>query len=188
MNKLNNKLLSIFLVFGIIFFLVFIFMYITKEILPSNPTKSYRIKITEARIIKNDYVNHNLLDSIKHAGEAMEYSIYRSYTNKQGCNMLIINTNDSNNYAKSNDFKLEFINPPQTVEFNPNSIIPQYALKDDFKLVIEFKDMKRIEFPIGSFYESLNLKSKNKYYTEPREIKLISSDNKIVLFLVLMIE
>lgn len=188
MNKLNTKLLSIFLVVGIIFFLVIIFMFITKEIVPSNPTKANRIKITEARIIKNDYVNHNLLDSIKHAGEAMEHSIYRSYVNQQGCNILIINTNDSNIYAKSNDFKLELIDPPQTVEFNSNSIIPHYALKDDFKLVIEFKDKKRIEFPIGTFHESLNLKSKNNYFTEPREFKLVSTDNKIVLFLVLMIE
>lgn len=185
MNKLNNQLLSFFLSFGIIFFLVILYMFLSKEIFPTGQEKGHRLKIESVRFIKNDLFNHKLLDSLNINSEVNNH--FQNELYKSTCNIQIIDSNDNAIYAKSNDFKLEFIDPPQSIDFNSNSLIPQYVLKDAFKLVIEFKDKKRIEFPMNTFYETLGLRTKDNYSTDQREIKLISNDNKIELFLVLTI-
>jgi len=184
MTKLNNRLFTIFLGLGILFFVVTIYMFITNEILPktSSLTK-HTLTINNVKFVKNDYADTSLISRQRQTSERMVYDENDKYPY---C-IKIINQLDSSVYAKSRVFNLKTIEPSETIEFY-NSSIPQTTLNENYKISISLNDKSITDFNIVNFDSSLDLKNKKDNSTEKRELKLFSSDKKIIMFISISID
>lgn len=184
MTKLNNRIFTIFLTLGILFFLVTIYMFITNEIIPKRRSLiKHTLTINNVKFVKNDYGDTALIASQRQTSEDTRYT----EDNKYPYYIKIINQKDRAVYAKSRVFNLLTVEPSETIEFY-NSSIPQPTLNESFKIEISLNDKTVTGFDTVNFYNSLDIKSKKDNATEKREIKLTSADNKIIMFISITID
>ena len=106
MTKLNNKLLSVFLILGSIFFIVLIFMFISKELMVK-PAK-HSVKFNGVTVIKNDY--EDLTAAQRKAYEDEHANPYTQNHEVQTCTIDLANASDNLSYAKTNSFSIKTIN------------------------------------------------------------------------------
>lgn len=179
MNNANRILLSVFLLVGTIFFSVFLY-YIFKEEGLSYKVNT-KVSLANARILKNDYFNQQMADSLDLIDES-ERS-YARMANRQNA-FTFTCLQDKLVYAKTNYVDIDAIEAPETIQFSDISIIPTTVLKNDFRLQLTDKNKSIVEFDAVNLYNSLNLEDKKDNLSEQKEIKLESTDKKIILYLV----
>ena len=144
-TRLNNKLLTIFLSLGIVFFLAFIFLFVNNEIL-DKINSNHSVNLKSIKIIKNDLAIRIPPDSLVNEEEyIMNHTNDRSFKYK----FKLVNTKDSITYVESNFFNLLLLKPSSSVNFyNENSFIPYSTLKNDFKLVLNHYNKGLYEFDL----------------------------------------
>lgn len=180
MNKYTKAVLMIFLTLGIIFFTITIYVITKDEFKNEKFTASIRIE--SIRILKNNFANKLLIESLNNRGES---SRYYNFQTKNDHLFQLTCMNDKLIYAQSEKFILQTCEVPKTITFDINSNIPNAVLNNDFKLQIMEKDKIISEFNSINLYNYLNLKDKKNNLSEQREIKLESTDKKIVIYLFL---
>jgi hypothetical protein len=179
MTKLNNRLLAIFLVLGILFFTVIIYMFLVKEILPGSLTNmKHTVNLTSVKLIKNGYIDTVEIRKLQNTNEETRYN---SATN-ENCTISLLNLADSISYVESLSFNLKTSLPPKAIDFYNNSAIPQPVLKDKYKLVFNCSKTAVVEFPLGNLNTILDLENKEDNLTEKKEYKLTSPDKKLIVF------
>lgn len=177
MNNLNGKLLTAFLILGIIFFSLFVSVIFKEEWMSENSN----VSLSNIRILKNDFVDHKIVDSVTGNNRSEQYYASRI----ENTNSFVFTClEDSLVYAKSTYFNIKTLEVPETLNFPDKSIIPSAILKSNFKLQILDKNKSVIEFNAVNLYNSLNLKDKTDNLSEQRQIKLESIDKKITLYLI----
>lgn len=177
MNNLNGKLLTAFLILGIIFFSLFVSVIFKEEWMSENSN----VSLSNIRILKNDFVDHKIVDSVTGNNRSEQYYASRI----ENTNSFVFTClEDSLVYAKSTYFNIKTLEVPETLNFPDKSIIPSAILKSNFKLQILDKNKSIIEFNAVNLYNSLNLKDKTDNLSEQRQIKLESTDKKITLYLI----
>lgn len=178
MNKYTSKLLSLFLVLGIIFFGLTLYMFYKEEF--SNDKIISTVSLEKVRILKNNLANSKLIDSLNNFRESEQYYGIREKNN----NVFIFTCmNDKLIYAKTNKFNIKTIETPESITFTDISIIPKSVLNNEFKLQLIESNKTIIDFKVVNLFESLNLKEKCNNLSEQKEIKLESIDKSIVVFL-----
>ena len=186
MTTLNKKLLSIFLSLGIIFFMVVVYMFMTTEILPRyRNSTNHTVTIKNMKIIKNDFVDTALINEIDYENRKMmnfESSI------GDDCSLSLVNLTDNMAYFESDRFNIKTIIPPAKIEFNDNPAIPQPVLNDKFKFVFKYNKKTVVELPLENLIKVLELKQKTDRLSVDKEIKLASSDNRLITFLMFSVE
>jgi hypothetical protein len=185
MTKLNNRLLSIFLTLGILFFIVVIYMFLVKEILPSSLTKTkHTVNLNSVKFIKNDYLDTSQVRKMQYVNEEMRYNEAAN----ENCTISLLNLTDSISYVESMNFNLKTSLPPKTIDFYNNSAIPQPVLNDKYKLVFSCSKKAIAELSLDNLMTFLDLKNKSDNSTEKKEIKLTSVDKKLIVFLTLTVD
>lgn len=178
MTKINNKLFTIFLSFGIVFFVVTIYVLFISDLLPKTGLMSkHTITFIGLKIVKNNYFDTSLIKdaAVQQSGGIIESSNDPDF-------ISLINLTDSVPYAISNSFYINFLSTPNTIEVTRSSAIPNSTMADKYKIRI-FCGKKTIEeFSIGDLNTFLDLKSKRDFSTEKKEIKLVSKDKKVIAF------
>lgn len=189
MTNLTRKLLSIYLVLGIIVFIAVIYLFVNYEILPVNRLEiSHKVRLSSVRVIKNDFFDQQLLDAA--GGNSSEEALYAMHYNRekeQAC-FLLVNETDHATYAKSAAFYLALLKPSFTVRFLADAILPLSTLNDQYKVYLEAPKNYSASFEGINLKSLLELNKKRDTLTEERTIKLSSSDKKIIIYLVLTID
>jgi hypothetical protein len=167
MNKINTRLLTVFLICGILFFLGFVFLLISKEAIPGKKQRSVNVK--SIKLIRNDYGNAIFMDSLKSNEAGEQVAALKLFPD---CQFNLVNQSDLAIYASSEDFKLETCLPPKEISFLSSSLIPQSTLGDKFNLVL-MRDRKIfLEIPMKSIKEETDTKTASYDIYTQREIKL----------------
>ena len=174
MSKINNRLLTIFLSLGIVFFIVVVYMFLGNEIFPK-PVK-HTIIFTGLKIVKNEYLDTSFMH--KSVAESMN----DDEPLREICKVSLLNLSDSVAYINSTNFDITRLFAPNSIEAPLNSTIPSTTFGDKYKIVI-IKGLHTLtEFQIGDLNTFLDISSKKYQSTEKKDIKLISNDKKIIAF------
>ena len=191
MTKLNNKLLTIFLILGTIFFVSIIYIFVTKEILTK--TINHKVSFDGVTFVKNDYADLTTIENQENFEDEHSKN-YQSDNKAQSCYIDLINLSDNLSYAKTNDFSIkairktpekiyaENLNGANYVVGSEGTTLPSLSLKDNYKLKISCDNQIVDEISFGNIDEILNLKEKKNTDTEKKDIKIISKDKKIIMF------
>ena len=182
MTKLNNKLLTIFLILGTIFFVAIIYTFVTKELLTK--TTNHKVSFDGVTFVKNDYADLTTIENQENFEDEHSKN-FQTDKKTQSCHIDLINLSDNLSYAKTNDFSIKAIRKtPEKIpaeNFNETSL-PSSSLKENYKLKINCDNQVIEEFSLGKIDEILNLNEKNNTDTEKKDIKLISKDKKLIIF------
>ncbi|MDY3549001.1 hypothetical protein PG291_10360 [Riemerella anatipestifer] len=182
MTKLNNKLLTLFLIMGTIFFIAIIYTFVTKELLPK--AINHKVSFDGITFVKNDYADLTIVEQEENYEDEHSEN-FQENRNTQSCHISIVNLTDNLPYAKTDDFSLKAIRktPEKISAQNLNEItLPSSSLKENYKLKIICENQTIEEFHLGKIDEILNLKDKRNADTEKKDIKLISKDKKLIMF------
>ncbi|WP_337085134.1 hypothetical protein [Elizabethkingia anophelis] len=192
MTKLNNKLLTIFLILGTIFFIAIIYTFVTKEIF----TKSinHKVSFDGVTFVKNGYADFTKIENRENSEDEHSKNFHPG-DKTQSCYIDLINLSDNLSYAKTNDFSIkairktpekiyaENLNGANYVVGSEGTTLPSSSLKDSYKLKISCDSQIIDEISFGKMDEILNLQEKKNTDTEKKDIKIISKDKKIIMFL-----
>jgi len=178
MNKINGKLLTAFLILGIGFFLIMIYMFLVKEILPTSNHNIHTVNLNSIKILKNGFLDTSKIDRRERNDET-----YYGNNSKQNCIFSLVNNTDKLVYANSSKFDITTLVTPNSMDFYSNSLIPQSSQKDKYQLILKRDNKIIVTFLIDNFYGEFNLGSKTDNSTEHREIKLSSPDKNLTVFL-----
>ncbi|MDR6969535.1 hypothetical protein J2X31_003568 [Flavobacterium arsenatis] len=177
LSKFTKRLLTIFLLFSILFFCGFYYMMITKEIIPAfkneNSTidqNSLQYSIAEVRVYKNNHFKKEEID-VSHQ--------YKFALTAQ---------NDSIVYANS-EYSNGIYSPPNTAFFSTENspFIPVDKMNSTFQLTYR-KDVDVVlsSFPAFQFVDYLpKRKDFGNYYSKQVEVKQVSTDGKMMIYMVL---
>lgn len=188
MTNLTRKLLTIYLVLGIIFFAMVIYLFVKNEILPEmNSDVSHKIRLTTARVIKNNFFDQKLGEP-NYTGSEADVMAYNSVREKWKSNFLLVNEIDNLTYAKSTSFQITYLKAPFSIEFQDDPVIPLTTLSDKYKLNIEEDGKLITSFKVPKLDSVFSIDKKYDTVTQERTVKLISTDKRIILYLIFTID
>lgn len=188
MTTLTRKLLTIYLVLGVIFFALVIYLFVKNEILPKmNSDVNHKIRITSARVIKNNFFDQKLVEP-NYVNSEAEAMAYNAVLEKWKSYFLLVNENDNLAYAKSTSFKITYLKSPFSIEFQDDPIIPLTTLSDKYKLNIEEDGKLITSFEVPKLDSIFAIDKKYDTVTVEKTIKLISTDKRIILYLIFTID
>ncbi|HUM50601.1 MAG TPA: hypothetical protein PK431_02260 [Chitinophagales bacterium] len=171
MDKINQKRISIFLTLGIIIFVLFIYLFIKYEILDdhNHTVKIYSIRVTENTI---DSTTLKKIKKYNDSSQFVEHFIMQYH-------FSLINKFDNNIYAESENFNDKTSIESQIIRFNETSLIPIHRINDKYDIILIRGKRNVLTFPIKSLNILLNLKNKDNYLTEEKEIEITSTTKKV---------
>ena len=182
MTKLNHKLLTIFLILGTLSFIAIIYTFVMKELLTK--TINHKVSFDGVTFVKNGYANLNTIENQENF-EDEHSKRFQTDDKTQSCYIELINSSDNLAYAKTNEFSIKAIRKTPkkiSVENLNETTLPSSSLKESYQLKISCDNQIIEEFTLGKIDEILNLKEKKTSDTEKRDIRIISKDNKIIMF------
>lgn len=182
MSELNNKLLSVFLILGTVFFVAIIYTFVTKELFPKSI--NHKVSFDGVTFIKNDYADLTANENQENL-EDEHSKRFQANDKIQSCYIDLVNSSDNLSYARTNDFSLKAITktPEKISSENLNeTTLSSSSLKENYKLRISCDNKIIEEFPLGKLEEVLTLGEKKTTDTEKKDIKIISKDKKIIMF------
>ena len=185
MTKINSRLFTVFLIFGIVFFICIIF-FISNEIFKETiETKNitHKINLTDFKVVKNEYLDTFFVNKIRNTNREDEFNIVL----KDWYCFSFINSTDSSVYAKSRQFMLKSLEETSFVDF-ANSKIPYSSLQDSFEVKLISNGKVILDFGKLNLIEKLQITNKNNNILEIRDIKLTSIDKKVIGFLSFNVE
>jgi hypothetical protein len=178
MTKLNNRLFSFFSILGILFFISVIYIISISELSPLFSTVNrHTINFNGLKIVRNKFLDTSYMYT-----NTIDKSTYTANASNDFCYVALINLKDNVPYVRSRNFNLSTLFTPNTIEINNSTTIPNSALKDKYQILISCNDSIMETFQIDDLVVLLDLKHKKNRSTEKKEIKLISTDNKIIAF------
>lgn len=187
MTTLNKKLLTIYLALGTLFFIAVIYLFVKNEVLPKNNSDvSHKIRLTSVRVIKNNYFENQLTDNNNHTDE--ETMAHNPIQFKKQSYFLLVNETDKATYAKSSSFYIALFEAPFSVDFQHEAILPISTLNNKYRLDIQEDGKKIGSFNVPNLNTIFALNEKSDTVTAEKTIRLISSDNKVILFLIFTID
>ncbi len=207
MGKLTQKLLKTFLISGILLILLVAFTFIVSMIWPViwDEWNAYKkgedltsAKITNIRILKNDYYSQNIIDSL----EEKSLELWHQERAKND----MISPNGAGDYyleIANDEYKLQFINQKDSLiyaeferSFNPytnkalaslgiyystETPFPKDIINDKLQLVLKKKDSVFTVFEPFVLKENLNI-GKGFEGRKNKEIKLKSTNGKLIVY------
>src|SRR5687768_1857436 len=129
MQKLNNKLLTAFLVTGILFFGLMIYIFISEEILP-NIYHDHTVNLNSIKVVRNDFFDTTFVAQARARPETFTLQPERN------CTFSLVNTDDKNVYVESQHFFIKSLKTPETFDFYNQTLIPQKTVKVNYKLLL----------------------------------------------------
>lgn len=183
LGKFQKIILNTFLILGIVFFSIITYSLISEGVIFKKDKENITsLRLIEVRVIKNDYANQSLVDSIERIERSETYQRVNISTNDY---FLIKSTEGNLKYAKSGYFNLMTLSAPETIDFYKNPKIPTSLLNQNFAFGIYSDEKIKVAFPEINFEKELKLSSKKDESSEQKEIIIESTDKKVSLFLVI---
>lgn len=170
MNRLNTRLLTVFLVLGIIFFGTVLFFIVKEEIADADIKHS--IQIEQITIVKN-----GLLDTAKLRAERNRYQEPGEYPGM--CSFRFLSLNDSTVYYRSAPVSLLTAEAPVSVNAYDKQLFPQSTIDHNYRITA--CENSTITFETVNFSKALQLDEKADNATEYRDVRLESVDKKLVI-------
>jgi hypothetical protein len=170
MNRLNSRLLTIFLLLGIIFFGAVLF-FIVKEALGESNNK-HSIQIEQITIVKN-----TLLDTARMSAERNRYREPGEFPGT--CTFEFTSLNDSMVYYRSAPVDLAIAEAPVAVNSYEKQVFLQSTIDHHYRVTTCKPDP--IIFEPVNFSKALQLDEKSDNATEYRDVRLESIDKKLVI-------
>ena len=188
MTNLNRKLLTIYLALGTMFFVAVIYLFVKNEILPKiNSDLSHKVRLTSVRVIKNNFFNNRVVENNYRKTEK-ETMAYNSIQEKRQSYFLFVNETDNATYAKSTSFNIVLFESPFSVEFQDDALIPITTLNNKYRLDIQEDGKTITSFNVPKLNTIFAISEKSDTVTAEKTIQLISSDKRIILFLIFTID
>jgi hypothetical protein len=204
----NQKLTSIFLLTGILFFATLTFVCLKVSFsekvisnLQSKRKPQHNIELDQMLyFIKNDYYNPNArmkmdqsanVDTIRQR-QNIDSKAIKVRKQLINCKSGIEYFSPHNFYNTIEDLRL-FDNNSSNPRFNSmnsgieTTFIPDEEANSDFELILTFDDGKTIKFPKFNLFKELNLESKYDTNKELGQLKFISPDKKLIFYLIFII-
>lgn len=164
------------------FFVAIIYTFVTKELLPKNI--NHKVSFDGVTFIKNGYADLTAIENRQNF-EDEHAKNFQANDKTQSCQIDLINLSDGLSYATTNNFSIKaIIKTPERIasENSDETTLPSSSLKDTYKLRISCENKVIEEFPLGKLEEILNLKEKKTTDAEKRDMKVVSKDKRIVMF------
>ncbi|MDR6969534.1 hypothetical protein J2X31_003567 [Flavobacterium arsenatis] len=212
MNKLSQKLLNLFLLSGIGFFVLVSLTFIVVNIWPTiwDEWNEYKkgehltsAKMESIKIIKNDYYSVKYADSLEQVSEHAWHDArktdsmlspngavyYELELQARHYSLQFMNLKDSIVYLKlpSYSFNPKATKAPTTIDISFNEYFPRDIIDDSLQLQLCYKDSVLSRFNSFTLRSSLDI-GKGFAGRKNDEIKMISDDKKIVLYVKFKLE